>query len=358
MSRDWPLPLPTPPPAQAFERMATELNRNLWTKFTEKSSGYTCECSKDLCKPIPKPSKSMYIIVNLQGKSEWWILEVQTWHACANKLTLQQGTFQLPCLGIWKRSTKLSDVRTWQIHRPSCLQAYFPSALDVVYHVWRTALQLSPQIACRLCFRPQSVWLWQYGSTSCMLWSAKQFGWKTTAAEGQDTRKLQPAQYIVIWDTFLIWFGVMIIHLQFTHCILKRILSIQLSRFSIAKPGSDQSPLTGQRHPVNNTLSQEMPRTPTNRRTEEHLTTMRAKLCQIEICTNFLPSLDTFHPSLQLLQSLLGVSFLLPTLLFGSWWRLRCPSERHLWRRDRTWQSADFKAGEFAFVIGLITSKS
>lgn len=161
-----------------------------------------------------------------------------------------------------------------------------------------------------------------------------------------------------LWDTFLIWFGVMIIHLQFTHCILKRILSIQLSRFSIAKPGSDQSPLTGQRHPVNNTLSQEMPRTPTNRRTEEHRTTMRAKLCQIEICTNFLPSLDTFHPSLQLLQSLLGVSFLLPTLLFGSWCRLRCPSERHLWRRDRTWQSADFKAGEFAFVIGLITSKS
>ena len=89
---------------------------------------------------------------------------------------------------------------------------------------------------------------------------------------------------------FLIWFGVMIIHIQFTHFThcLKRILptiSIQQhckARLRSIPPGCRATPSCEQH-------SQEMPRNPTNR------TTMRAKMYQIEICTNSLPSLATFH---------------------------------------------------------------
>ncbi len=116
-----------------------------------------------------------------------------------------------------KKINELSAVRTWQ-NPPTilstslfsisfgcslpCLEDCFAVSARVSSFMW----SLSPQIAYRLRFRPQSVWLWQYGSTSCMLWSAKQFGWKTTAAEGQDARKLQPAQYIVKHRHMHFWF--------------------------------------------------------------------------------------------------------------------------------------------------------
>ena len=286
-------------------------------------------------------------------KSTW----IQTWHnAAANKLTLEQGTFLLPCIGISKRSTKLSDVRTWQIHQPSCLQASFPSALDVVYHVWRTALQLSPQIACRLRFRPQSVWLWQYGSTSCMLWSAKQFGWKKNCSGRTGHQETSTSTIHChmrhIYD--LIWCedNSPTIHSLHFERILSTI-SIQhcKARLRSMPPGRATPSCEQHCHKKCQELQQ----------IEEHCTnvrtTMRAKLCQIEICSFTFCHLMPFTQAFSFCSRSV-CPFLLPTLLFGSWCRLRCPSERHLWRRDRTYQSADFKAGEFALTIGLITSKS